>query len=561
MSAWGKNGSARSCESLLKQVENNEPNLKECVILPLKTFGSIELLRLASILESGKNTHLRSLQASGHSIDDPVALEALGRALVPPLVTSSSSSPVGPGTNGLETLCIGDSNMGDDGICALCQGFESKLKLIEENSWDSLIYILKGIDLSYKNIGPKGLTAAILKLFTKVQSLQDLNLSRNEKIGPFFDFFNSVPSTSLPLFPSLTHLDLSECLLDAKSCTTLLKAMQPTSTVVGDEKISSSTTSGRTTRSLILRLNSSDLGNSHDVKDMMSLFTQSCLVSELYISRCQIGDEGMKVIVDECCHSSNKKIDDDDDQSSDENHHNFLRRLDLSYNDISSTGIGYLANRLHLSFSDTPKTTIDRHYFSNIRVLNLAGNPLNKKMIDAIECNIQWMSTLEELDVSHTSCGISAAVEIIRRSNNVDSSLNILNLFGNQLGTDDGFLEISKHLQGGHYSIEYLDIGGNEAEESGVVSVVAALKNVPQLDENEQNTTTKQANRRKNTLRTIVVGGNKGGSALEEVVSEVQLIHPMLDIARDKPKQNNDNDNSMIENGAFDNKSGTAWTS
>ena len=34
---------------------------------------------------------------------------------------------------------------------------------------------------------------------------------------------------------------------------------------------------------------------------------------------------------------------------------------------------------------------------------------------------------------------------------------------------------------------------------------------------------------------------------------------------RDKPKQNDDNDNgndnSMIENGAFDNKSGTAWAS
>ena len=537
MSAWGKNGSARSCESLLNQVENNEPNLKECVILPLKTFGSIELLRLASILESGQNTHLRSLQASGHIIDDPVALEALGRALV----TSSSSSA---GANGLETLCIGDSSMGDDGICAICKGFESKLEVIEESSRDSVVYMLKGIDLSYKNIGPKGLTAAILQIFSRLQSLQDLNLSRNERIGPFFDFFNSIPSISLPLFPSLTHLDLSECLLDAKSCTTLLQAMQP---------ISTGPSTGKTTRNLVLKLNSSDLSNSHDVKDMMSLLTQSCLVSELYVSRCQIGDEGMKVIVDECCRSSKEIIDDDD-----------LHRLDLSFNDISSTGISYLANRLHMSFNDI-KTT-DHHYFSNIRVLNLAGNPLNKKMIDAIECNVQWMSTLEDLDVSHTSCGISAAVELIRRSNSVDSSLKILNLFGNQLGTDDGFLEISKHLQGGHYSIEYLDIGGNEADESGVVSVVAALKNVPQLgDENEQSTTTTKEAKNENTLRTLVVGGNKGGSALEKVVNEVLQIHPLIDIARDKPKQNNDNDNgndnSMIENGAFDNKSGTAWAS
>jgi len=506
MSAWGKNGSARSCESVLKRVEQNDQNLTELVILPLKKFGACELLRLASILETGQNTHLRSLQASGHRIDDLDALEALGRAL------SSSSST----DNGLETLCIGDSNMGDDGVDALCHGFESKRKATVGNSKDCLVFGLKCIDLSFKNIGSKGLTS-FLRVFARVQSLQHLNLSRNEKIGLSFDFFNSVPSISLPIFPSLTHLDLSDCQLDAKSCVTLLKAMQSISTV-GD---------GKTTRNLTLKLNSSDLSNLPHVKDMMNMLSQSCLVSKLYVSRCQIGDEGVKLIIDECCRSSNKKIDDDDSQH--RNH--FLRQLDLSHNNISSTGVAYLANRLHLSFNGTSNTT-GRHYLSNLRVLSFAGNPLNKKLINAIECNIRWLSYLEELDISHTSCGIFGAVEIIRRSNRGGSSLKILNLFGNQLG--NGFLEISKVLQGGHYSLEYLDIGGNDATENEVVTLVGALKNVPQLDGNEPDT---DETKRKNTLRVLVVGGNKGGSSLEKVVYEVQQIHPMLDVARDKPGQ------------------------
>lgn len=43
----GKGGSARSCDALLKRVENNDPNLKELVILPIKSFGKVEASRLA----------------------------------------------------------------------------------------------------------------------------------------------------------------------------------------------------------------------------------------------------------------------------------------------------------------------------------------------------------------------------------------------------------------------------------------------------------------------------------------------------------------------------------
>jgi hypothetical protein len=127
MSAWGSNGSARSCEALLKRVEANDPTLTELVILPLKQFGSQDLRRLARALFH--NTHLTSLKASGHGIEDVDALEELGKAMA----TATSSA--------LIDLAIGDSNMGDEAVAALCRGLGS-------NNNNKLT--LKKLDLSWK---------------------------------------------------------------------------------------------------------------------------------------------------------------------------------------------------------------------------------------------------------------------------------------------------------------------------------------------------------------------------------------------------------------------------
>jgi len=109
MCAWG--ASIKSCDSLLTRVENNDPTLVELVILPMKTFGSMDVSRLVAIFSKGKNRHLRSLQASGHAIC-PDDLKCLGAA-------------IGIGKNCVERLALGDSSMGDDGISALCDGFST----------------------------------------------------------------------------------------------------------------------------------------------------------------------------------------------------------------------------------------------------------------------------------------------------------------------------------------------------------------------------------------------------------------------------------------------------
>ncbi|VEU36840.1 unnamed protein product [Pseudo-nitzschia multistriata] len=510
MSAWGKNGSARSCDDLLKRVEENDPRLTEITVLPLKKFGSREIFRLVKCLDSEKNTHLRSLQASGHGIDDHTALEALGRALGMPL----------------ESIAVGDSNMGDGGVCALCRGIECNKKIEDGQNTGGL----KAIDLSFKNVGKEGLRA-IIRVLGALQSLDSIDLSRNENIGPSFDFLEFV-STKQPIFPGLVDLDLSGCRLDTSSCTTLLQAMQPIEDEDGQEK----QTSERTSRNLVLKLNSNNFSDPLQVKDMMNVLSQGSLVSQLYISACQIGDDGMEHMINECCKSG---------VNNDATNFQSLHTLDVSNNDLSS--IASLANRLHQSANG------NSHYFSNLKSLNLSNNPLGANLLSSIGSNVQWISSLEELDLSNTTCEIPGAVELICRSNSQSASLKKLNLFGNKLGSD-GFLELAKVLRGGHASLEYLDLGGNGATESGVVELVKAVTSLS-LTESEEK---EELPSGESTLRVLVVGGNSGGQALEKVINEAGTTHPDLDIARDKAKKK-----QGVPNGGnmMNNTPGTSWTS
>jgi hypothetical protein len=125
--AWGTGG-FKSCDSLLTKVENDDPLLKELVILPIKTFGSPELERLSDILSSGKNTHLTSIFASGHAVT-PDALYKLSQAMA------------SPGGKHIKCLSIGDEQMGDEGVEALCRG------LAHVNGG-----FLEWLDLSSKNL-------------------------------------------------------------------------------------------------------------------------------------------------------------------------------------------------------------------------------------------------------------------------------------------------------------------------------------------------------------------------------------------------------------------------
>jgi hypothetical protein len=87
---------------------------------------------------------------------------------------------------------------------------------------------------------------------------------------------------------------------------------------------------------------------------------------------------------------------------------------------------------------------------------------------------------------------------------------------------------MSKVLTGGHTSLVTLDVGGNDASEAGVVSLLQALLSSRPSDKDGT----------ESTLRLLVVGGNKSGPTVESLVQEIKRIHPDLDIARDKPRKN-----------------------
>ena len=50
LSCRGKGGSLRSCDALLKRVEDDDPRLTELVILPMKTFGAADAERLSAAI-------------------------------------------------------------------------------------------------------------------------------------------------------------------------------------------------------------------------------------------------------------------------------------------------------------------------------------------------------------------------------------------------------------------------------------------------------------------------------------------------------------------------------
>eukprot|EP00537_Pseudo-nitzschia_pungens_P013839 CAMPEP_0172395756 /NCGR_PEP_ID=MMETSP1061-20121228/21654_1 /TAXON_ID=37318 /ORGANISM="Pseudo-nitzschia pungens, Strain cf. pungens" /LENGTH=627 /DNA_ID=CAMNT_0013127453 /DNA_START=64 /DNA_END=1947 /DNA_ORIENTATION=- len=625
MSAWGKTGSARSCDALLKRIEDNDPRLTELVVLPLKDFGSKEVRRLARCIAKGSNTHLRSLQASGHAIDDLSALEELGRALAGEGAGAGEGCGSGSGSgsgSALETIAIGDSNLGDDGVMALCRG----LNATKTATTGSSNHKLRGIDLSYKNIGQEG----CLELFRTLAgstSLRSIDLSRNESIGPDFDFANAATTFAsmsmsasasasaetrrlLPAFPSLTHMDLSECSLNARSCHSLVTAVVGTSDNRSNSNSNSETEieieieTGIAHRMeeeeepLIIKLGGNDLSGDLDSVGAMAralasvsassiASTNTVVVSELHLAHCKLGDDGLERMVNEFRSGFESSGSSPPHRSRFPLPLRFLDTLDLSNNGLTSLGPLARANN-DANENATENATENANtnanacsYLSKLVSLNVSGNPLGpglESTIDAEASAASWISSLRELDLSHSSCSAGGACAILRSCDTPGSCLQTLNLFGNNLGTE-GFLALTKVLRGGHSSLEYLDLGGNGVSEAGVVALVETILDEPpagsmlesdagtetnaetKADEEEAHARPEQrSNRPNNALRVLVVGGNTGGPALEAVVERAKTLLPDLDIARDKPKQKQGNDNNgMHHQNPIHSMPGTSW--
>ncbi|GKZ00610.1 hypothetical protein MPSEU_001013200 [Mayamaea pseudoterrestris] len=402
MTVWGS--SFRSCESLLQRLEENDPTLKELTVLSTKSFGDAEVARLVSVLESRSNTHWKSLSASGHAVSNE-SLFRLGQAI--------------GGQTVMTTLAIGHSEMGDEGVVALCDGLAAAG--IQNNP-------IVDIDLSYKGIRRKGLMR-ILETFGVSQHLQRLNLSRNPSI-------------------CVCRLRLREELPPDSSFLRIVKEMDLSDCNVDNEFVEDMLTFTRPEHSMSLRLD-----NNVNVT-MLTAANNISHIEKLYLSGCRIGDDAMQKLhaMDSWCMRG-------------------LQVLDLSKNELTSVGALALASLLGTSSADNLK-------LPSLVELNLSGNKLDEEGVLSILSALKTRdANMLSLDLSETDCGAMAAVTAT-----LECPTASLRLFGNRLGSDGFMLLADRMKKGSNAALVSLDLAGNDAGGDAVIKVLKSLMNgIPSL--------------------------------------------------------------------------------
>ena len=529
MSAWGKGSSLRSCDALLQRVEANDHSLVDLAILPLKTFTSADCLRLASAVRSnGTAGHLRSIHASGHAVSSQ-ALQALGVAI--------------SCTGTIASLAIGDAQMGDEGIEALCRGL-SCMRTDRIHGHDPApsppqtpLPSLQVLDLSYKGASNGAMTAIGECLATgRYSSLISLDLSRNEGIGEnggidaLLEAFRLACRRISPTsessggndtsgccvaFRRLRTLNLAQCSLSSACADKLVSLLLANVEANDDGEIGGDTdntdntfTTGRSRLELVL--NSNPKVGSNGCNSMGTLLSQ---LSSLSMVECNIGNDGVSALLEAAKAGGGCSR---------------LVTLDLSSNNITQIGAAALSAALAV------KSENGMALLASLRELRLSENDIGGEGADSICRTLvqapQWKGdddnksgsnrTLTTLELCKTNCGAIGAVAAIKCG-----ALEKLRLFGNRMGSP-GIIAAAPLLRGGHPSLVELDMGGNDAKEEAVENL---LREIIAIDID---------NSFDSTLRVLGIGGNEIGESVELALKDLKAVHPELDVARDKPKGN-----------------------
>eukprot|EP00986_Skeletonema_menzelii_P011990 scaffold6363_cov98-Skeletonema_menzelii.AAC.2 len=471
--AWGS-GAFNSCDKLLERVEKNDPTLKELVILPMKTFGAKDLDRLSHAIETGMNTHLVSISASGHPLP-PNSLKAFGNALS---IQASKQQKYG-----ITSLAIGSKDMGDEGTIALCQG------LALSNG-----ALLQHLDLGWKEIGKDGLYE-IGTTFAHSKCLRELDLSRNDfgndgivqlSKGAAAAAAEHDDDAAGVAFPALEQLILSECNIDSTGMDVLAKIL------LGQEK-----DKRQRSKRIHLAIGSNPIGSAgcHSLVQLLSCVDHGSVISHLQAAQCSIGNGGVEILS--------------------QGFHRGLEIMDISDNGITTDGAKKLAASLIQSWPDLVEMKIAKNEIGSDGVSAILGSLITRgDTNDSTESGKN--SSLQNLDLSYTNCGAEGAKAALR-----SGGLHTLRLFGNTIGSD-GFDAIAPLLRGGHPNIENLDLGGNNAEEDSVVRLLDSIADKKDASAHSR-------------LAVLEIGGNKFGDKAMEALTRLQSVWPDLDVAHDKP--------------------------
>jgi Leucine Rich repeat len=550
MCAWGGGGSSSrfsSCTDLLRRIADNDPTLTDLVILPMKKFGDDEINALAvAALETGHNDdkddgtktmyHWRTLSASGHAISLP-ALQRFGRAV------SLSRRYT------LVSLAIGHSNLGDNGVEALVNGLlllgttATTTTTVSSSSCP-----LERLDLSFKNLTRRGLSA-VARLTAANPRLVTLNLERNVQLGTVYDDDNDTEPPQLcnggnqilmdnhqmrAAFGHLQHLNVSECGWTASSCqSTLARLLDHTSF---DTSVSYAALQS-------LSLNRNFLTD--EGLRALQLATSCPQLQALHVEDCQLTNASLP-----------HHIPQSDDESDDVVYWSAwpppCRTLDLSHNDWTDEGVVAWAKTL----PNQGVSTTTRHF--SYQTMNVSHNAkLGDVGIQALLDICFASNTLEDkvsepseasvLDVSGTACGVASATVALQRAA-MHGGLHTLRLGHNRhggLGSRAAWTALAATLRDVYCTnpnntaarvrmtaprspLHTLDLSGNGADEASVVTLLQAVLDVAQHD-----------NELVSLPQCIIIGGNETGERVESLVRQIQQVRPSMDIARDKIKRTN----------------------
>lgn len=463
--AWGSGG-FKSCDSLLARVENNDPLLTELVILPMKTFGEMELKRLSDILSTGKNTHLTSISASGHAVP-PETLYKLSQALA------------SPGGKNIKCLAIGDEQMGDEGVEALCRG------LVHVNGG-----FLESLDLSSKNLTSVSMTY-LARTFGRSQYLKSLHLYRNSICDEGLANFKQevMRNGRIESFPPLELLDLSESNIGALGVASLASCLS-NETYVHDSAME-----------LILN-NNPNIGSvgCRSLKHLIATPNCASIIRKLSIRKCKIGDEGVIHLGSAFEMRSCKK----------------LCCLDLVDNNIGPRGMEKFATAL----------MDHKMHIEDLNHLNLAENALGSEGVSSLGRSLKSKEnedgnhSIHTIDLSQTNCGPESAAMLLKCN-----SLKSLRLFNNNLREGLGML--AEYLHGGHATLAHLDVAGNRASGTTISSLLKAVLVKSDPDNS--------------VLHTLELGGNEIDEDASVIIQKLEVARPGLDIARDRPSTSENN--------------------
>jgi len=500
--AWGKGGSLKSCDALLKRVEENDPKLTELVILPMKTFGPADVERLSNAIASGANTNLQSISASGHTLP-PESLRQFGLALSAQAKALKSNNATDTTSCGITSVAIGCKDMGDEGVIAFCEGLE------ESNG-----ALLQSIDFGWKSLGKEG-AKAIGKTFATSLYLKQIDISRNNDIGSegiecfanaAKERISETDDNETP-FPFLTKLILSECNIGPQGMNPLTDLL-----LLGSHNRS---------ELINLTISSNPVGSEGCHETFSKLLCcstpkgEGSLLSQLHISSCSIGDDGITSLTTAAAPSTTHNI------------CTGLSILDLSENSITKVGAKIIAESLlEGAWPNLIELKLAKNELGEEGVVSLMGALIAREDYPS-SLSTKKNSTLCNVDLTCTSCGIGGAKAALK-----SGAITTLRLFNNKLGSE-GFHSLSPLLRGGHPSIINLDLGGNNADEDAVVALLNSIANVPSVEEDGEKTFT-------NKLEVLEIGGNQFGDKAMAALEDLKKVWPRLDVAHDKPVQEHD---------------------